>query len=124
MEEMTKTEQGREQRRKEAEQRAAERKSRREASAKRQLDADIRTYGAGSMAIESKHGNIYDVETGSYDAAFNKEGTDETIGNDAIDQIDAAAEAGGGIPDGYEEREVILCKDGQPVTGEILFKEA
>jgi|DEB0MinimDraft_6_1074348.scaffolds.fasta_scaffold57533_2 hypothetical protein len=93
MEEMTKTEQGREQRRKEAEQRAAERKSRREASAKRQLDADIRTYGAGSMAVESRYGNIYDVETGSYDAAFNKEGTDETIGNDAIDQI--GAEEGG-----------------------------
>ena len=89
MEEMTKTEQGREQRRKEAEQRAAERKARRETSAKRQRDADIRTYGEGSMAF----GNIYDVETGSYDAAFNKEGTDETIGNDGIDQI--GAEEGG-----------------------------
>ena len=97
MEEMTKTEQGREQRRKEAEQRAAERKSRREASVKRQFAADVRTYGAGSMAIESKHGNIYDVETGSYDAAFNKEGTDETIGNDAIDQIEALESGGSNV---------------------------
>ena len=29
----------------------------------------------------------------------------------------------GGVS-GYEAREVILCKDGEPVTGEILFKEA
>ncbi len=113
MEEMTKTEQGREQRRKEAEQRAAERKSRREASAKRQLDADIRTYGAGSMAVESRYGNIYDVETGSYDAAFNKEGTDETIGNDAIDQIDAAAEQ---TVDSFD---AIICVNGKPFNATI-----
>jgi len=118
MEEMTKTEQGREQRRKEAEQRAAERKARRDASAKRQRDADIRTYGEGSMAF----GNIYDVETGSYDASFNKEGTDETIGNDGIDQIDGDSEAESVLA-GYEEKEVILVEDGEPVTGEILFKE-
>tara|TARA_R110002020_G_scaffold43518_1_gene126365 strand:+ start:1165 stop:1536 length:372 start_codon:yes stop_codon:yes gene_type:complete len=123
MEEMTKTEQGREQRRKEREQRAAERKSRDEKRFQRQLDADIRTYGEGSMALESKYGNIYDVETGKYDPGFNKQGTDETISNDGIDQLESEAEGGGGIPSGYEEREVILCKDGEPVTGEILFKE-
>ena len=123
MEEMTKTEQGREQRRKEAEQRAAGRKSRDEKRFQRQLDADIQTYGEGSMALDSKYGNIYDVETGKYDPGFNKEGTDETIGNDGIDQLESEAEGGGGIPDGYEERTVILCENGEPVTGEILFKE-
>jgi len=121
---MTKTEQGREQRRKEREERAAERKTRDEKRRERQLNADIRTYGAGSMALDSKYGNIYDVETGKYDPGFNKEGTDETISNDGIDQIiDAASEEETGL-DGYEETEVILCKDGEPVTGEILFKEA
>ena len=119
MREMTKTEQGREQRRKEAEQRAAERKARRAASAKRQRNADIRTYGAGSMTF----GNIYDVETGKYDPGFNKEGTDETISNDGIDQLESEAEGGGGIPAGYDEVEVIIVQDGEPVTGEILFKE-
>ena len=28
-----------------------------------------------------------------------------------------------GLPSGYEERTVILCENGEPVTGEILFKE-
>tara|TARA_R110000823_G_scaffold308797_1_gene432580 strand:+ start:381 stop:740 length:360 start_codon:yes stop_codon:yes gene_type:complete len=88
MEEMTKTEQGRERRRKEAEQRAADRESRWQRANKRQRDADVATYGEGSMLLESKRGNIYDVETGAYDPAFNKEGTDETIGNDGIDQVD------------------------------------
>ncbi len=124
MEEMTKTEQGREQRRKEREKRAAERKTRDEKRLQRQLDADIRTYGAGSMALDSKYGNIYDVETGKYDPSFNKEGTDETISNDGIDQIIDAASEEGGKPSAYEEREVILCEDGEPVTGEILFKES
>ena len=119
-EEMTKTEQGRERRRKEAEQRAADRKSRLQRANKRQRDADVATYGEGSMLLESKKGNIYDVETGQYDPPFNKEGTDETIGNDGIDNFDQEE---GGIPDGYEEREVILCKDGEPITGDILFKK-
>ena len=119
-EEMTKTEQGRERRRKEAEQRAADRESRSQRANKRQRDADVATYGEGSMLLESKRGNIYDVETGAYDPAFNKEGTDETIGNDGIDNFDQEE---GGIPDGYEEREVILCKDGEPITGDILFKK-
>jgi len=87
-EEMTKTEQGREKRRKEAEQRAADRESRLQRASKSQRNADVATYGEGSMLLGSKKGNIYDVETGAYDPAFNKEGTDETIGNDGIDQVD------------------------------------
>jgi|TARA_R110000782_G_scaffold194561_1_gene284165 hypothetical protein len=119
-EEMTKTEQGRERRRKEAEQRAADRKSRLQRANKRQRDADVATYGEGSMLLESKKGNIYDVETGQYDPPFNKEGTDETIGNDGIDNFDQEE---GGIPDGYEERQVTLCEDGSPIGGKILFKK-
>ncbi len=29
----------------------------------------------------------------------------------------------GGIPDGYAETEVILCQNGSPVNGSIIFKE-
>lgn len=32
-------------------------------------------------------------------------------------------DVGGGVPDGYEETDVILCVDGSPVSGTILFKE-
>ncbi len=39
------------------------------------------------LGKQSQEGNIYDVETGQYDPAFNKEGTDETISNDGIDQF-------------------------------------
>ena len=88
MEEMTKAEQAREERRKQAAQRAADRKSRLQESNRRQRAADTETYGEGSQLLESQEGNIYDVETGEYDPAFNKEGTDETISNDGIDEID------------------------------------
>jgi len=92
---MTKTEQGREERRKESEQRAADKKSRLQESNSRQRDADTATYGKGSQLLESQEGNIYDVETGEYDTTFNKEGTDETISNDGIDQF-GTDDAGGG----------------------------
>ena len=39
------------------------------------------------LGRQSQQGGIYDVETGAYDPAFNKEGTDETVGNDGIDQL-------------------------------------
>ena len=92
---MTKTEQGREERRKESEQRAADKKSRLQESNSRQRDADTATYGKGSQLLESQEGNIYDVETGEYDTTFNKQGTDETISNDGIDQF-GTDDAGGG----------------------------
>ena len=84
---MTKTEQGREERRKQAEQRAADKKSRLQEANRRQRAADTETYGEGSQLLETQEGNIFDVETGKYDPAFNKEGTDETISNDGIDQF-------------------------------------
>lgn len=86
-EEMTKTEQGREKRRREREERAAGRKARLQGANERQRNADIATYGAGSMLLESKSGNVYDVETGQYDPTFNKEGTDETLSNDGVDEF-------------------------------------
>jgi hypothetical protein len=30
--------------------------------------------------------------------------------------------AGGGVPEGYEETDIILCENGSPVNGKILFK--
>jgi hypothetical protein len=34
----------------------------------------------------------------------------------------AGTGAGNGVPDGYVEREVILCENGEPITGTILFR--
>ena len=121
---MTKTEQGREERRKESEQRAADKKSRLQESNSRQRDADTATYGKGSQLLESQEGNIYDVETGQYDPTFNKQGTDETISNDGIDQFGA---------DDDEEEEtsnvefngsVIICIDGVPFYIDIPYDSA
>ena len=39
------------------------------------------------LGKQSQEGNVYGVETGDYDPASNKEGTDETISNDGIDDI-------------------------------------
>lgn len=30
--------------------------------------------------------------------------------------------SGGGVPEGYEETDIILCDNGSPVNGKILFK--
>ena len=114
MEEMTKAEQAREERRKQAAQRAADKKSRLQESNRRQRAADTETYGEGSQLLESQEGNIYDVETGEYDPAFNKEGTDETISNDGIDQFgtDEEEDEGGSF-------DAIICVDGKPFNATI-----
>jgi len=109
---MTKTEQAREERNKQAAQRAADKKSRLQESNRRQRAADTETYGEGSQLLEAQEGNIYDVETGKYDPDFNKQGTDETISNDGIDQfgIDEDNISGGG----GNTRELTICVDGEP----------
>jgi hypothetical protein len=92
-----------------AEQRAADRTSRLQESNRRQREADTETYGEGSQLLESQEGNIYDVETGQYDPAFNKEGTDETISNDGIDQFGVDDDGGSS-----GSRTVTICVNGQP----------
>tara|TARA_R110000803_G_scaffold48735_2_gene101314 strand:+ start:131 stop:493 length:363 start_codon:yes stop_codon:yes gene_type:complete len=94
MEEMRKAEQAREERRKQATQRKADEKSRLNGVTAVFLDTE--TYGESSQLLEAQEGNIYDVETGEYDPTFNKEGTDETISNDGIDQFGANEDDGSG----------------------------
>ncbi len=113
MEEMTKAEQAREERRKQAAQRAADKKSRLQESNRRQRAADTETYGEGSQLLEAQEGNIYDVETGEYDPDFNKQGTDETISNDGIDEITDDDEGTAGSFD------AIICVDGKPFNATI-----
>ncbi len=115
MEEMTKAEQAREERNKQAAQRAADKKSRLQESNRRQRAADTETYGEGSQLLEAQEGNIYDVETGEYDPGFNKEGTDETISNDGIDQFgadDDEADTSGSF-------DAIICVNGTPFNATI-----
>lgn len=66
------------------------------------------------LGRQSQEGNIYDVETGDYDPAFNKEGTDETISNDGIDQFgtDEEEDEGGSF-------DAIICVDGKPFNATI-----
>ena len=67
------------------------------------------------LGRQSQEGNIFDVETGKYDPAFNKEGTDETISNDGIDQF--------GLSLDEEETvgsfDAIICVDGKPFNATI-----
>ena len=114
---MTKTEQDREERRKQSEQRASDKKSRLQKSNRNQRDADTATYGEGSQLLESQQGNIYDVETGQYDPASNKEGTDETILNDGIDQFGLAE---GSISGGGGDSDVDLNNDWYSYDGSTL----
>lgn len=43
--------------------------------------------------------------------------------NNAVLELVKTEEEGGGVPEGYVETEVILCQNGSPVAGTILFKE-
>lgn len=110
---MTKAEQAREERRKQAAQRKADKKSRLQESNRRQRAADTETYGEGSQLLEAQEGNIYDVETGEYDPDFNKQGTDETISNDGIDEIETEEEQ---TVDSFD---AIICVDGKPFNATI-----
>jgi len=65
------------------------------------------------LGRQSQEGNVYDVETGEYDPAFNKEGTDETISNDGIDEIETDEEQ---TVDSFD---VIICVDGKPFNATI-----
>ncbi len=115
MEEMSKAEQAREERRKQAAQRKADKKSRLQESNRRQRAADTETYGEGSQLLEAQEGNIYDVETGDYDPAFNKEGTDETISNDGIDQFGTDEEE----EETVNSFDAIICVNGKPFNATI-----
>ena len=65
------------------------------------------------LGRQSQEGNIYDVETGDYDPDFNKQGTDETISNDGIDQIATDEEQ---TVDSFD---VIICVNGTPFNATI-----
>lgn len=65
------------------------------------------------LGKQSQEGNVYDVETGDYDPASNKEGTDETISNDGIDEFRADDE---GTADSFD---AIICVDGKPFNATI-----
>jgi len=67
------------------------------------------------LGRQSQEGNIYDVETGNYDPTSNKEGTDEIISNDGIDQLGADG-------DGSSSRTVTICVNGSPE--EVTFLTA
>lgn len=81
--------------------------------------------GASSTKERRKiKAGVYDLSTQPRDDD-NKQGTDERIQNDGIDNIPKSDDgsSGGGLPDGYVETDFIMCVNGSPVSGKILFKE-
>lgn len=123
---MTRTEIERQQRAKEKAQRAEERRKRIQAAQERQRQADIGTYGEGSELLKGQkssskgdsRGGIWDVDTQPKEDQ-NKQGTDDRIQNDGIDRV--SDEQGDELA-GFEETSIILCENGTPVNGSILFK--
>jgi len=82
--------------------------------------------GATSTSERRKiKAGVYDLDTTRTDD--NKQGTNERIQNDGVDKLyspvpSSSSGGGGGLPDGYDETAVILCENGSPVNGSILFK--
>ena len=140
---MSKAKEGREKRKQERLVRQQERQARQQERAERQRAADLRVYGEDSMAFQSRYpdkssssgdarGGVYDISTTNYGEDGNQTKIGDDINHAGIDSLGASqnpvdpADAEGiseGIPEGYEETAVILCENGSPVNGSILFKK-
>jgi hypothetical protein len=82
-------------------------------------------------ADTSYQGAVYDLDI-SYQPSQNKEDYESDIQQRGTDQFTAPESTpqvtrvigggGGGLPSGYVERSVVLCENGSPITGSILFK--
>jgi len=66
-------------------------------------------------------GGVYDVETGEYKFDFNKQGTDETIANDGIDQLEDFDEDEGSDSNVEFNGSVIICINGSPFYIDIPY---
>ena len=77
------------------------------------------------LGRQSQEGNIYDVDTENYNPTFNKEGTDETIANDGIDEFGTGDDFGQTVrledeDDEFGFYDVLICVNGQPQTVTFL----
>ena len=100
-----------------------QRESREEREAERGVKDRRRELLQGASSTKERReikAGVYDLNTRPDD---NKEGTDERIQNNGIDTITSPPDDSNGLPDGYVETSVIICVDGQPVSGQFLFKE-
>ena len=78
---------------------------------------------------EAFEGAVYDLDT-KYKPQKNKDDYESDITERGIDQFTApeatpeqsSGGGGGGLPDGYVETDFIMCVNGSPVSGKILFK--
>lgn len=97
--------------------------------AKAEVAKESERLGLSSSGGDER-GGIYDVSTDNYSQPDNNQvGINSDIANKGIDSIVGSTAIsvggggdGGGIPEGYVETAVILCQNGSPVTGSILFK--
>lgn len=80
----------------------------------------------GSLAKTKKQNEIIQkvnaIENMTVRAATDEEAP-RLIVSDNNSELIVPGGGGGGLPDGYEETAVILCQNGSPVNGQILFKE-
>ena len=126
-----------EERQQQQEQRQADRLGRIANAQARQRELDIKTYGEGFALLSAQkssrggdaRGGIWDVSVDNYKQPNRNETGQNNSVNDGqgIDSIGAGGDSGGGdsgggIPEGYIETAVILCQNGSPVNGSILFK--
>ena len=99
----------------------------RETRERRQAEREVKDRRKGLLQGASSTKERREIKAGVYDLNTrpddNKEGTDERIQNNGIDTITSPPDDSNGLPDGYVETSVIICVDGQPVSGQFLFKE-
>tara|TARA_R110000772_G_scaffold157855_1_gene269096 strand:+ start:826 stop:1251 length:426 start_codon:yes stop_codon:yes gene_type:complete len=77
------------------------------------------------LGRQSQEGNIYDIDTENYNPTSNKEGTDETIANDGIDEFGTGDDFGETVSQEDDDDEfgfydVLICVNGQPQTVTFL----
>ena len=82
---------------------------------------------SGSLAKSNKVNEIIKkvnaIENMTIRGAVGDEPTQLTVSDNDSELVTSGGGGGGGLPDGYVETDVILCVNGSPVNGQILFYE-
>lgn len=78
--------------------------------------------GQAPSLLTAEYGNmLIDSVNALYDSQ-GKNGIKVTVEDNGRMIVSKDESAGGEVPDGYEETSVIICSNGSPVSGSILFK--
>jgi hypothetical protein len=85
---------------------------------------NIKRITAGSLAKSNKVNQLIKKLNALENMTVRQgEGEEQPALNVADNNSELITTPGGGLPDGYEELDVVICQNGAPLTGKILFNQ-